>query len=301
MIGRCVEALLAQTYPRELTEILVIDNGSTDDTRAIVARYPVTLLLEHGIRTAYAARNRGIRQASGTIIALTDGDCVPALDWLERMVAPFSAPSVAAVLGSIGDVPPETLWEEFAARTKPFSRPERRGLKTFLTGNAAVRRETLFALGLFDEHLSTAGDIDFGWRLQLSRQGTVVDVPEAIVLHRHSSSLREVFSQYRRYGHSEVLLSTLYAGDAGSTSSLGLIVRLLDQTRAALWCLPNLALRTFSSDRRRRMRPLYLFTIESASIVGKLGAIISTSGLRRAPHGAGRRMEGEGRRLPKEC
>src|SRR4051794_2667993 len=89
MIGRCLEAVAAQDYPQEVTEVIVVDNGSTDDTRAVVAAYGVTLLIESEIRTSYAARNRGIRHARGEFVAFLDSDCVAAPEWLSQLVSVF--------------------------------------------------------------------------------------------------------------------------------------------------------------------------------------------------------------------
>lgn len=298
-IAPCLDALLAQSYPRELTEIVVVENGSTDGTSLLAERYPVTLLSASDVRTSYGARNRGIAAARGEIVAFTDCDCVADREWLTRLLAPFADDTVEAVLGRIGDAPAANLYEEFAARVHPFARPVRGGLKTLLTGNAALRRTTLLALGLFDDSLPTGGDVDLGWRLQRMRPDAVVDAPDAMVKHRHRGTLREVFAQYRRYGLSEVLLSTLHSGRAGSTSSWGLFARLLDQTRAALWCAVNVVRRSVSFDRRKRLWPLFLLTVETASIVGKLEGIVTTRGLRRNPYVEGRR-NGAGERVLNE-
>jgi glycosyltransferase involved in cell wall biosynthesis len=85
-IGACLEALLAQTYDPALTEIIVVDNNSTDGTPDLVARYPVALLHERDIQTSYAARNRGVAHAGREIVAMTDADCVPEPDWLAQLI-----------------------------------------------------------------------------------------------------------------------------------------------------------------------------------------------------------------------
>ncbi|HEX7680385.1 MAG TPA: glycosyltransferase, partial [Thermoanaerobaculia bacterium] len=231
-ITACIEALLAQTYPPHLTEIIVVDNNSTDGTPELIARYPVTLLYEREIQTSYAARNRGIVQARGEIIALTDADCAPRADWLEKLLEPFSDAAVGAVLGMVADHAAQSLTEEFTAMVKPFAHPERKGLKSLITGNVAIRCSALIELGLFDELLPTAGDIDFGWRLQRQTRFKVVDTPEACVLHRHRDSLSAVFGQFRRYGLSEVVLTTLYRGQAGSVTGSDEARRMARQLRA---------------------------------------------------------------------
>jgi len=75
-------------YDRDMLEIIVVDGNSTDNTREIVSQYPVKLLLEerHGLN---AARNTGIKNSSGEIVAFTDADCIIPKDWISKIVDNF--------------------------------------------------------------------------------------------------------------------------------------------------------------------------------------------------------------------
>ena len=88
-IAACLESLLAQDYPKDKVEIIVVDNDSADHTAEIIQRYPVTYLLEREVRNPGGVRNRGMREVRGDIVAFTDGDCVAVQDWLQRGVAAF--------------------------------------------------------------------------------------------------------------------------------------------------------------------------------------------------------------------
>src|SRR5262249_3920839 len=88
-------ALVKMTIPPRCdVEILVVDNNSADDTPAVVAEIantaaiPVRYLLETRQGKSFAL-NRGLAAAAGSIIALTDDDVIPAVDWLDRIVAAF--------------------------------------------------------------------------------------------------------------------------------------------------------------------------------------------------------------------
>jgi glycosyltransferase involved in cell wall biosynthesis len=287
-IATCIEALLAQTYPSQLTEIIVVDNNSTDGTPDLVSRYPVTLLHERAIQTSYAARNRGIEHARGELVALTDADCTPRPDWLSRLIEPFSNGEVGAVLGVVADSPPQSLVEEFTGRVQPFSHPDRKGLKSLITGNVAIRRSAFAIIGLFEERLPTAGDIDFGWRLQLEARLKVVDAPEARVLHRHRACLSGVFAQFRRYGLSEILLTTLYRGQAGSVTGRDEAWRMANQFRALLSYVASIVTRFISwpwhrFERRYLLWPLFLLVVESGNVMGKLDGLLATRCYRRNP------------------
>jgi glycosyltransferase involved in cell wall biosynthesis len=288
-IGLCIESLLAQTYPKQLTEVIVVDNGTTDSTREIVAGYAVRLLTETSVSTSYAARNLGISSATGDIIAMTDADCVAAADWLRQLTAPLADdPTAGVVLGAIEDASPESLAEEFTTRVRPFAAPTVRGLRSVLTANVAIRTTTVHQAGCFDERLPTGGDIDLGWRLQQRGVG-IRDAPAAKVFHRHRSTFRGVFAQFRRYGLSEVLLTTLYQGNAGSLTRRDQLRRMLSQMRAMASYVAGLCLRSVLSafrglDRRYVLWPLFLLTAESGNVVGKLGGLVATRYYRRNPY-----------------
>ncbi len=85
-ISNCIAALVKQSYPSERYEIIVVDNNSTDNSVAVVEKYPVKILYEKDIQSSYAARNRGIKAALGEIIAFTDSDCTPVHGWVSEGV-----------------------------------------------------------------------------------------------------------------------------------------------------------------------------------------------------------------------
>lgn len=284
-IGACLDGLLAQTYPRELTEIIVVDNDSRDATPAIASQYPVTVLVEDRIHTSYAARNRGIEHATGEVVAFLDGDCVAHVEWLAHLIPPLADERVGAVLGTVDDAQPQTLCEEFTARIQPFARPLRDGLKTLLTVNVAARRSTLEALDGFDERLPTGGDVDLGWRMQ--RRGlTLVDAPEARVAHRHRTTFRGVHAQYRRYGFAEMLLATLHGTNARGAARH--VRPMLAQGRAMASYVVSLFVRAARSvvrgiDRRYLLWPAFLLAAESGNVRGKIEGLLRTRGCRRNP------------------
>lgn len=105
-IGHCLEALLAQSYPQERYEIIVIDDRSTDGTAQIVrnfaATHPRLRLLQVTERSPLAPKKHaidlGIRQARGDVIVTTDADCTPAPGWLAELIRYFE-PNVGLVAG----------------------------------------------------------------------------------------------------------------------------------------------------------------------------------------------------------
>ena len=215
-IGDCIESLLAQDYPADHCEVIIVDNNSTDGTPDIVAKYPATLLYEREIQTSYAARNRGIRHAQGEIVAFTDADCIAESQWLRELVRPFSDPDVGGVGGEVLDYEPINLVDRFLHDRRVFGhyQSEDTFLPILLAGSTAYRRECLTAVGLFNANLYTAADIDLSWRVQLQLGVRVCYAPAARVWHRHRNTLKGMFLQHRRHAFGSMLLTTMYKSHA---------------------------------------------------------------------------------------
>jgi glycosyltransferase involved in cell wall biosynthesis len=98
-IARCLQALERQTLSQEHYEVIVVDDGSTDDTRGRVQSYAQPRLLTQRHAGPAAARNLGAQHARGEIVLFTDADCEPVPDWIEQMLAPFADAQVAGVKG----------------------------------------------------------------------------------------------------------------------------------------------------------------------------------------------------------
>jgi cellulose synthase/poly-beta-1,6-N-acetylglucosamine synthase-like glycosyltransferase len=217
-----IACLLAQTYPADRVEYLLVDNASYDrtpdllQTAATQAKAQgITLrpLSEADIQSSYAARNTGIRAATGEILAFTDADCYPEPDWLKKLVPPFQDPAVGLVAGGINALPGKTWLEKYAER-KGLLRQQDTLAHPFCpygqTANLAIRVAALPSVGLFRPYLTTGGDADMCWRLQRQGDWQLVFAEEAVIRHRHRTSLKELRSQWRRYGTSNRYLHDLH-------------------------------------------------------------------------------------------
>ena len=101
-LRHALQALATQTYPRALTEVLVVDSGEIPELPRLVAEHrPGTRIVNGAGLSEYEMKNLGAREATGEIVAFTDGDCAPSPNWIEQIVKSFSAesPSVVGVQG----------------------------------------------------------------------------------------------------------------------------------------------------------------------------------------------------------
>ncbi len=202
-IGACLDALLAQSYPTALTEILVVDNGSTDNTRAVVQRYPVRYVMEP-TRGAPSARNRGIADATGDLIAFTDADCVPARTWLARLAAAATAQQADVVAGGLAVLDPSSsLLARYSASIGQYDpdvslRHPRYPYAT--TANVAIRRSLLEAAGGFNPAFTTYDAAELFWRLSQQHPVGFVVERRALVFYRTRATVAALAEQNYRYG-----------------------------------------------------------------------------------------------------
>ena len=81
-IKKCLKSLLEQNYNKELYEIIIVDNGSTDGTKEFLKKSPVKFLEENDIQSSYASRNKGIKHSKNEILCFTDSDVIVDKNWI---------------------------------------------------------------------------------------------------------------------------------------------------------------------------------------------------------------------------
>jgi glycosyltransferase involved in cell wall biosynthesis len=188
LVADAVDSVLAQTYPH--VELIVVDDGSKDDTRQVLARYGERLRYVHQEnRGLSGARNTGIGHARGELLAFLDADDKWLPEKLSRQVEALLANPRAAFAHT------EVLYwdsQTGAAESRPKERHEFTGAcyRRLFAGNqiivstALVRRERLEKVGLFDEAIRRPSTQDYDAWLRLARHAEVVYVPEPLVYYR---------------------------------------------------------------------------------------------------------------------
>jgi glycosyltransferase involved in cell wall biosynthesis len=193
-IGHCLDALRPQVAGRNI-EIIVIDDGSTDDTAVVVATYPEIRLITQANAGPAAARNRGASAARGKLLFFTDDDCVPMPDWIDAMLAPFQDSQVVGVKGIY-----RTHQRSLAARFVQMEYEDKYRLMANLpsidfidTYSAGFLRDRFLEMNGYDMSfpVACAEDVELSYRMS-SRGWLMKFVPQAIVYHTHPAT----FSSY---------------------------------------------------------------------------------------------------------
>jgi glycosyltransferase involved in cell wall biosynthesis len=170
LLGRLLLALEEQTLSRSDFEVVVVDDGSTDDSAHVLADaqargvLALSTLRHESSKGPAAGRNAAWRKARAPVIAFTDDDCLPAHDWLARGLDAMGAHR-RVVVGRVEPNPEQLARNGLFAHTWVMRAPETRW---FATANILYRRQDLEALSGFDErYLNPAcEDTDLGLRAE---------------------------------------------------------------------------------------------------------------------------------------
>jgi glycosyltransferase involved in cell wall biosynthesis len=207
-IRECLDSVLANGFPRERLEILVVDGESEDETRAIVAeyarRFPCVRLLRNPQRIVPTALNLGIRVARGQVIMRMDAHATYAGGYIERCVAALREHRADNV-GGVWVISPKgsnpvaeaiavTLSHPFGIGDAQYRLGVGRPMEVDTVPFGCYRRELFDRIGLFDENLRRGQDMEFNLRLRAAG-GRILLVP-GVVCHYHPRATLPTFLRH---------------------------------------------------------------------------------------------------------
>lgn len=204
-LAECLAAATSQSWAE--TEVIVVDDGSTDGTAAIARSFPGVIYIHQSNAGPAAARNRGAAAARGEWLAFTDSDCIPHSDWIEHLMT-WAQPGVDAIGGTYGIANPQSLLARIVhaeIRTRHIRQP--REVDFLGSFNVMYRAQMFHALGGFDETFRQASgeDNDLAYRL-VEIGSRLVFTNDAIVDHYHPDRLWPYLKTQARHGFWRVKL-----------------------------------------------------------------------------------------------
>jgi glycosyltransferase involved in cell wall biosynthesis len=178
MLEKCLLTLFKQTYPNKSYEILVIDNGFIDGSKELIEELrnisPVSLkYIIQKKKGAANARNMGILEARGEIIAFTDDDCIVDKGWLENLVSFFKDSEIIGVQGKVMMIGEKTPFINIVENFHGNG---------YITANIAYKKDALLEVNMFNEELLYCEDEDLAYRI-LKMKGEINFSEKALVMH----------------------------------------------------------------------------------------------------------------------
>lgn len=218
-IGQCLESLLPQTLAGFECEIIVIDDGSCDETMSVLSRYKdVRVVSQPRNMGPAAARNRGAQEATGEIILFTDADCVPGENWVANMVGSFEGdPGVTGVKGVYRtrqrDLTARFVQLEFEFKYERMKQQDR--IFFIDTYSAGYRRHIFLESGGFDTGFPVASTEDIELSFRLAAKGyRMVFNPRAYVYHQHPASWVDYMKRKFKYAYWGAVVMRRYPNKA---------------------------------------------------------------------------------------
>ena len=230
-IKKCLDALNNQSLDKEKYEVVVVNDGSTDDTAKILKKYKFKIVTNNPNQGLAQSRNNGAYIASGDILAFTDDDCIPNTKWLENILIKYKNKKVDAVGGKIIPYKTDSTLLKFYAENNPlahltFKFDESSGvfytiseyikrsfslrslpnksvpLRMIVGANMSMRRNIFELVGGFDPTIKFGGEEEDLWKrlLQINPVATLLYEPKAIIKHDYEDKIKDAIRRNRSYG-----------------------------------------------------------------------------------------------------
>lgn len=229
VIDDCIQSLLAQDYPKDKYEIIVVDNNSKDKTAEVIKKYLVRYVLEDKIQGPSAARNAGVAVAKGEFLAFFDADQVAEKDWVKKILEGGQEKKYGAFVGlNVSVNSKDSLLGEYWIREWALKKDKDTYLNHFPGGNVAIRRNVFMELNGFDIYMPTCEDMDIAWRLQKNLKLSIKYNHSSIAYHKERQDVKSLLKREFGLGYGLYLLGKKHAET--KKSFLILVFRTISRT-----------------------------------------------------------------------
>ncbi len=200
-IGQAIAAVLAQSYP--VTAIVVVDDGSTDQTAKIVQTFPQVKYVYQKNAGPAAARNHGAGEVKSHLVFFTDSDCIPQRNWIEKSVSHFQDEKVGAVAGSYGIANPQNLLARCIHKEIIYRHQHLMPVypKAFGSYNVGIQKIIFDKVGGFDAGYQSASGEDNDLSYKILKVGyKIYFEKDSLVDHFHTTRLKKYLWEQYRHG-----------------------------------------------------------------------------------------------------
>ncbi|WP_347158209.1 glycosyltransferase [Pontibacter chitinilyticus] len=196
-LSLCIDALAKQEYPKELFEVIIVNNDPNDPVPQEYSLPENFKIVHESAPGSYAARNRAISIARGEIYGFTDSDCIPYPTWIKNAVQIFDTKSIDRIAGHI-----ELFYQDDADRSwvelyeSVYSFNQKRAvnvLKGAVTANLFVKKELFEKVGVFDCEKKSGEDI--GWNRRANEYGYSLMYAENVIIRHPARSTFKAFKK----------------------------------------------------------------------------------------------------------
>jgi cellulose synthase/poly-beta-1,6-N-acetylglucosamine synthase-like glycosyltransferase len=254
-IEECLQALLAQNYPSDHMEIILVDGGSKDKTVPLAQKYPVKIY--QTTLNCPAAYNYAQKIALYPILGFVDSDAKVETDWLKKLVSRIDESDVGGVSGSIDTWNMDNPWaRSIGYELKTRYRRIGKYTKRIATMNLLLKKSVLEEVGGWAEDMPSQYDTEFGCRLT-SKGYKIAYEPSSVCYHFNRPTLQKFYRQQFQYGKNTLRLyfkhGTLSQGDEITdvgmniqpiwllTTIISFLLGIVPRLRF-LWCLTSVLL-----------------------------------------------------------
>ena len=212
----CLESLNELDYPASKLEVIVVDDASTDRSTSVAKEFNTKIIVQPYNQGQSAARNRGVKEACGEIVAFIDSDCIADSQWLKELVPYFQEKRYVLVGGFVDSYYQNSMLDRYESVKSALNMG---GEKIVGSGdnavfyvptcNVLIRKDRYLEIGGLDEDMRVGEDVDLCWRLMKSGH-RLIYVPKGRVEHKHRNQFLSCFKRRFDYGTSEPILYAKY-------------------------------------------------------------------------------------------